>query len=90
MSKTNAYWKKQNTWFRNHFHRAFDHVKDPAIALKKLVSLGFDRVLTSGTKKNAQEGSEIISRLVHQAMGQIQIMAGCGVNENALQIVKPE
>ena len=69
------------------FHRAFDHVKDPTIALKKLVSLGFDRVLTSGTKKNAQEGSEIISRLVHQAKGQIQIMAGCGVNEkNALQI----
>ena len=64
------------------FHRAFDHVKDPAIALKKLVSLGFDRVLTSGTKKNAQEGAEIISRLVDQAKGQIQIMAGCGVNKN--------
>tara|TARA_Y100000385_G_scaffold42544_1_gene39506 strand:+ start:202 stop:894 length:693 start_codon:yes stop_codon:yes gene_type:complete len=64
------------------FHRAFDHIKDPTITLKKLIALGFDRVLTSGTKKNAQDGSEIISRLVDQAKGQIQIMAGCGVNEN--------
>ena len=64
------------------FHRAFDHVKDPTIALKNLLSLGFDRLLTSGTKKNAQDGSKIISRLVNQAKGQIQIMAGCGINEN--------
>ena len=64
------------------FHRAFDQTKDPTIALKKLLSLGFDRVLTSGTKKNAQDGAKIILRLVDQAKGQIQIMAGCGVNEN--------
>ena len=64
------------------FHRAFDQTKDPTIALKNLLSLGFDRLLTSGTKKNAQDGAEIISKLVHQAKGQIQIMAGCGINEN--------
>ena len=64
------------------FHRAFDQTKDPTIALKKIIALGFDRILTSGTKKNAQDGAEIISKLVHQAKGQIQIMAGCGVNEN--------
>ena len=45
--------------------------------------------MTSGTKMNAQEGAEIISRLVDQAKGQIQIMAGCGVNENnVLQIAQ--
>ncbi|MDG1840891.1 MAG: copper homeostasis protein CutC [Crocinitomicaceae bacterium] len=67
------------------FHRAFDQTNNPTIALKKLIALGFDRVLTSGTKKNAQDGSEIISKLVHQAKGQIQIMAGCGVNENNVE-----
>jgi len=64
------------------FHRAFDHVKDPHIALKNLITLGFDRVLTSGTKKKALDGAQIISKLVDQAKGKIQIMAGCGVNEN--------
>ena len=71
------------------FHRAFDQAKDPTIALKNLLSLGFDRLLTSGTKNNAQDGAEIISKLVRQAKGQIQIMAGCGVNEkNVMQIAQ--
>nr|XP_020498565.1 copper homeostasis protein cutC homolog isoform X1 [Labrus bergylta] len=58
------------------FHRAFDMVHDPAVALETLVSLGFQRVLTSGCDTSALEGLPVIKRLVDQAKGRIAIMPG--------------
>ncbi len=63
-------------------HRAFDFVKEPIDTLEQLISLGFDRLLTSGQKPTALEGIDTISALGRQSKGRIQIMAGSGVNEH--------
>ncbi len=69
------------------FHRAFDFVKNPLESLESLISMGFDRLLTSGQKKTAIDGKELIKSLVFQSKGRIQIMAGSGINkENALSL----
>ncbi|NWQ72853.1 CUTC protein, partial [Columbina picui] len=48
------------------FHRAFDMVHDPLVALETLISLGFERVLTSGCDSSALEGLSLIKRLAEQ------------------------
>ncbi|MDH2998748.1 copper homeostasis protein CutC [Pasteurellaceae bacterium LFhippo2] len=71
------------------FHRAFDLCNDPFMALEQLIDLGCDRILTSGQQATAFDGILTIQKLVQQAKGRIQIMAGCGVNEhNAKQIIE--
>ncbi|NP_001006046.1 copper homeostasis protein cutC homolog [Danio rerio] len=67
------------------FHRAFDMVHDPLVALETLISLGFERVLTSGCDSSALEGLPVIKRLVEQAKGRIVIMPGGGITERNLQ-----
>ncbi|CAB1312419.1 unnamed protein product [Coregonus sp. 'balchen'] len=64
---------------------AFDMVHDPVVALETLVSLGFERVLTSGCDCSALEGLPLIKRLVEQAKGRITIMPGGGITERNLQ-----
>jgi copper homeostasis protein len=58
------------------FHRAFDQVLDPALALETLIALGIDRVLTSGCHPTALEGIDVLRRLVEQARHRINILAG--------------
>ncbi|KAG8548095.1 hypothetical protein GDO81_026692 [Engystomops pustulosus] len=58
------------------FHRAFDMVYDPLLAMETLISLGFERVLTSGCDSSALEGLPLIKRLVEQAKGRIIVMPG--------------
>ena len=62
------------------FHRAFDFVFEMERALEKITDLGFNRVLTSGGQATAVAGLTTIKKLVAQADGRIQIMAGSGVN----------
>lgn len=45
---------------------AFDMVDDPIMALETLVSLGFQRVLTSGCDSSALEGLPLIKRIIDQ------------------------
>ncbi|MDP9848538.1 copper homeostasis protein CutC [Streptosporangium lutulentum] len=61
------------------FHRAFDMTADPFAALETLVSLGVDRVLTSGQDVTALEGAPLIASLVEQAQDRIVIMPGGGI-----------
>ena len=71
------------------FHRAFDLVQDPLLALEQLIAMGFDRILTSGQQPNCLEGSEMIAKLFKQAAGRISIMAGGGITEeNIAEVVK--
>ena len=71
------------------FHRAFDMCRDPYEALEELVSLGCDRVLTSGQAPTAEAGIPLLKQLAEQAKGRIIIMPGCGVNSsNAATILK--
>ncbi|XP_071419952.1 copper homeostasis protein cutC homolog isoform X1 [Pithys albifrons albifrons] len=67
------------------FHRAFDMVHDPLVALETLISLGFERVLTSGCDSSALEGLSLIKRLAEQAKGRIVVMPGGGITERNLQ-----
>ena len=62
------------------FHRAFGACRDLATALERLIDLGVDRVLTSGGAATAPEGAAQIRRLVVQANGRIEILAGGGIN----------
>ncbi|XP_062070891.1 copper homeostasis protein cutC homolog isoform X2 [Lepus europaeus] len=48
------------------FHRAFDMVQDPMAALETLLTLGFERVLTSGCDSSALEGLPLIKRLIDE------------------------
>ncbi|MFD1769105.1 copper homeostasis protein CutC [Sphingobacterium suaedae] len=71
------------------FHRAFDRCNDPSAALEDIISLGFDRVLTSGLRNTAEEGAPLLKELIEQANGRIEVMPGSGVNEdNVLNILR--
>ena len=59
------------------FHRAFDVTKNARKSLETLISLGIDRVLTSGQEPTAFEGIDTITELVRQAEDRI-IILGCG------------
>lgn len=61
------------------FHRAFDCCRDPFAALEEIISIGCDRILTSGQKDSSYEGRELLARLVEAAAGRIVIMPGGGV-----------
>jgi len=62
------------------FHRAFDMCADPLAALEDLVSLGIDRVLTSGQRPSAIEGAALIKELVEAAHQRIIVMPGVGID----------
>lgn len=67
------------------FHRAFDCTRDPYEAIETLIDLGFDRLLTSGQEATAEEGIHLLADLQKKYGNQIEIIAGCGVNENNAQ-----
>ncbi|NXS22673.1 CUTC protein, partial [Mystacornis crossleyi] len=73
------------------FHRAFDMVHDPLVALETLISLGFERVLTSGCDSSALEGLSLIKRLAEQVMSPARCVTlalfppGGGITERNLQ-----
>lgn len=64
------------------FHRAIDMSNNLLLALKALIEIGVDRVLTSGGKQTAWKGKDMIRDMVNSSNGLIKIMAGSGVNEN--------
>ena len=63
------------------FHRAFDMTDDAYRALNDLITLGIDRLLTSGQEVSALEGLDLITDLVRVAAGRIGIMPGGGITE---------
>ena len=76
------------------FHRAFDVCRDPLRAFEQIVSLGCDRLLTSGHERTAEEGIPLIRQLVDMRKTtrrgeEFIVMPGSGVNvENAARILK--
>lgn len=70
------------------FHRAFDMVRDPVVAMNRIVNLQIDCILTSGQKNSAYEGRELIKTLVERSKGKIEIMPGGGITvKNYRQII---
>lgn len=66
------------------FHRAFDMCKDPMEALKELIDLKIDYILTSGHQAKAIDGMALLKELVVQSQGKIKIMAASGVRTHLL------
>jgi len=62
------------------FHRAFDQVIEPVESLKKIIDLGFNRILTSGQATIAAEGLDLLVKLKNIANEQLTIMPGGGIN----------
>ncbi|WP_341489115.1 copper homeostasis protein CutC [Photobacterium damselae subsp. damselae] len=70
------------------FHRAIDQCIDPMATLDILMSLGCERVLTSGLKANAYDGREMLKEMVTYCSERLSIMAGAGVTaDNVGQII---
>jgi len=59
------------------FHRAFDMTRDYREAIEDLVHCGVDRVLTSGQRRTALEGIDILKDVVSVADGRLAVMV-CG------------
>lgn len=67
------------------FHRAIDACSKPIEAVQKLIEMGFDKILTSGGKPNAEAGIPLIAELNQLFGNQINIMAGGGIKETNVQ-----
>lgn len=71
------------------YHRAFDCVKDPFVSMELLISLGVDRVLTSGLEATAFEGKRMLKKLQFQYGDQIEILAGSGIHsDNVIDLME--
>ncbi len=71
------------------FHRAFDVVARPEVALEQLIDLGVTRILTSGRAARATEGLDEIRRMVERADGRIEILPGGGIRaETVAEVVR--
>lgn len=71
------------------FHRAFDLVLDFDMAIKELISINVDRLLTSGGKQTALEGVSCIADLQNKYGTQIEILPGSGIrSENVAQLLE--
>ncbi|MBW9212884.1 copper homeostasis protein CutC [Trueperella sp. zg.1013] len=69
------------------FHRAFDCVNDPFMAIERLISCAVDRLLTSGLQAKAIDGSALIAKLQKCYGDRIQLLAGSGINaSNILEL----
>ncbi len=64
------------------FHRAFDRTKDPFQAMEDIISIGCERILTSGQQPHAQDGAVLIKQLIEKAAERIIIMPGSGVRSD--------
>lgn len=72
------------------FHRAFDLCSNPEASLEDIISLGADRLLTSGQCDKAAEGAGFIRKLVQQAAGRIIIMPGSGITLSNIEYIARE
>lgn len=71
------------------FHRAFDRTADPMKALEDIISLGCNRILTSGQQPKAIDGISLLAQLEKKLkeypLPPIQLLTGSGVNEENIR-----
>ena len=68
-------------------HRAFDMCRDPFEALDQAKELGIRTILTSGQADACIHAIPILSRLCSQAGDSLTILAGAGINEEAVRLL---
>ncbi len=69
------------------FHRAFDAARDLSAALEDVITLGCQRVLSSGGQASAEAGAAVLAALVKQAAGRVSVMAGAGITPGNIAAV---
>ncbi len=69
------------------FHRAFDMCPDPVKGLEDVIDTRAARLLTSGQKDKAADGTGLISELVKRAGNRIIIMPGSGINNSNISAI---
>ncbi len=69
------------------FHRAFDWVKNPLGTLQQLEDMSVDYILSSGQRKSAPEGIELLARL-HRNSNTCAIMPGGGIRPENVHLFK--
>ena len=62
------------------FHRAFDCTDNPYRSMELLIDMGVDRVLTSGLKAKAAQGTALLKELQAMYGDRIEILAGSGIH----------
>ena len=67
------------------FHRAIDESKNYMQAIQDVISIGIERILTSGHSGNAYEGRFMLREAVELAAGRTVIMPGCGITDDNLE-----
>lgn len=76
------------------FHRAFDDTSVYDRSIDTLIRLGVDRILSSGLCTNVEVGMPILKQMTRYASGQIEIMAGGGINmanlESLIREIEPD
>lgn len=68
------------------FHRAFDKVEKPIESLKKIMDLGFNRILSSGQESSAKKGLPLLKEMQMLAKEQMIIMPGGGINNHNCEL----
>lgn len=72
------------------FHRAFDMCRDPFESLERIISLGCERILTSGQEPKAEQGISLLRELVEKAGDRVIIMPGSGINPQNISVIAKE
>lgn len=72
------------------FHRAFDDTYEYEKSLDILINAGVKRVLSSGLARNVELGLPVLKGMNAYANGEIEIMAGGGVNISNIARIKNE
>ena len=71
------------------FHRAIDVCPDWKKAVRQLIDIGIDRILTSGQAPDVYYGLQTIREMIEFSAGAIQILPGAGITlRNAESIVR--
>lgn len=70
------------------FHRAIDASANLQESLKKIMQLGFQRVLTSGGKNSLSEGIDQVVELLNWAKDQLIVMPGGGLKPSHVSALK--
>jgi len=73
------------------FHRAFDSLADPFEAIDELTRMAqIDRILTSGGETASLARCERLRQYIARAHGRLEILAGSGVDDDALALFARE
>ena len=69
------------------FHRAFDGILDKVEALETVINCGFKYLLTSGGEHPAEQGVEMLKRLIQISKKRLRILVGGGIRSQNIRSI---